>query len=61
VQRHARRGGGIGHKRLVMEEQDQSGPLPELIANGPLVHDFVRLFQELKGKGHIPSDLVVDQ
>jgi hypothetical protein len=48
---HARRGGGIGHQRLVMEEQDQSGPLPELIANRPLVNDFVCLFHELRGKG----------
>jgi hypothetical protein len=30
-----------------MEEQDQGGTLPELIANRPLVHDFLRLSQEL--------------
>src|SRR5262245_22609723 len=34
-----------------MEEQDQCGPLPELITNGPLVYDCVRLFHELRGKG----------
>jgi hypothetical protein len=51
MQIHARRGGGIGHQRLVMEEQDQAGPLPELIANRPLVNDFVCLIHELRGKG----------
>jgi hypothetical protein len=30
-----------------MEEQDQGGTLPELIANRPLVHNFLRLRQEL--------------
>ena len=43
MQIHTRRGGGLGHQRLVMEEQDQGGPLPELIANRPLVNDFLRL------------------
>jgi hypothetical protein len=51
MQIHARRGGGIGHQRLMMEEQDHSGPLPELIANRPLVHDVVCLFHERRGKG----------
>ena len=40
---HTRRSFSLGHERLLMEEQDQGGTLPELIANRPLVHDFLRL------------------
>jgi hypothetical protein len=36
----------VGHQRLVRQEQNQGGPLPQLVQNGPLPDDLFSLLQK---------------
>jgi hypothetical protein len=47
---HAGRSLGVGEERLPMQEQDQFGPLPQLVPNGPAADDGLGLSQEIRGE-----------
>ena len=40
----------VGDKRVFVQEKDQSGTLPQMMADGPLAHDLVGLFHEIGRK-----------
>src|SRR5262245_17861144 len=40
----------VGHKRVLMQKENQSGSLPQLVLNGPLVDNLCSLLQESRGK-----------
>ena len=47
MEAHAGRGLGIGEGRLPVQEEDQSGPLPQLESDGPSPHDLSGLIEEV--------------
>ena len=41
----------VGDKWVFVQEKDQSGPLPQMMADGPLAHDLAGLFHEIGREG----------
>jgi hypothetical protein len=50
VQGHLGGGGTVGHQRLLVQEQNQGGPLPQGRATGSPVPDPLGLFQDIGRK-----------
>jgi hypothetical protein len=50
MQLHPLRRLAVGHQRLLREEKDQGGPLPQLVRNSPLPGNRFRLLQEWQRK-----------
>jgi len=50
MQLHPFCGLNIGHKRVLMQQQRQRGPLPQLVLNSPLLSNLFSLLQKRRGK-----------
>jgi hypothetical protein len=50
MQLHAGRGLGIGQERVIVQEQGQFSPLPQLIPDGTTTNEGAGLGQEVSGE-----------
>jgi len=50
VQLHLSTGLGVGDEGLVVQEEHQSGSLPQLVWDGTLPHELLGLFEKIGGK-----------